>query len=376
MPSEHGRCARERVVTNRGESAAEQSRRRRGGARRPARVPSRPRSSRGTARARPGCCPAAAATRGGAPCCSRSPRGRCSRRSSSSRSTCCASATTVPAAGSRPGSSRAWPSCCATSRAGRPTRARVVTIRPPVLMGVGLTVAVLTALAPVLFGAPVLSSAKLAVPLPLLGRAGDRHQPVPRRRGVPADRRRGAGPAARARVGHRARHARRGGADMTPGDLVAAPTVNLVMALTVGVLYSVGFYLMLQRSLMRVLIGVVVLGHGTNLLLQLVGGPPARRADRRQLPARDVRRPAAAGARAHRRRDHLRADHVPAGAGLPLVHAGRPRRGAGRRRGPPHRAHPAPGRVARDRRRRRPRRRPGRRRTTADDDRATARGAR
>jgi multicomponent Na+:H+ antiporter subunit C len=63
---------------------------------------------------------------------------------------------------------------------------------------------------------------------------------------------------------------------MTPGDLVTAPTVNLVMALTVGVLYTVGFYLLLQRSLMRVLIGVVVLGHGTNLLLQLVGGPPAR----------------------------------------------------------------------------------------------------
>ena len=63
---------------------------------------------------------------------------------------------------------------------------------------------------------------------------------------------------------------------MTPGDLMTAPTVNLVMALTVGVLYTVGFYLLLQRSLMRVLIGVVVLGHGTNLLLQLVGGPPAR----------------------------------------------------------------------------------------------------
>ena len=63
---------------------------------------------------------------------------------------------------------------------------------------------------------------------------------------------------------------------MILGDLVAAPTVNLVMALTVGVLYTVGFYLMLQRSLMRVLLGVVVLGHGTNLLLQLVGGPPAR----------------------------------------------------------------------------------------------------
>jgi multicomponent Na+:H+ antiporter subunit C len=60
------------------------------------------------------------------------------------------------------------------------------------------------------------------------------------------------------------------------GDLLGPPTVNLVMAVTVGGLYAVGFYLLLQRSLMRVLIGVVVLGHGTNLLLQLVGGPPAR----------------------------------------------------------------------------------------------------
>ncbi|MHA6793217.1 Na(+)/H(+) antiporter subunit C [Pseudonocardia bannensis] len=48
------------------------------------------------------------------------------------------------------------------------------------------------------------------------------------------------------------------------------------MAVVVAVLYGVGFYLLLQRSLMRVLIGIVVLGHGANLLLQLAGGPPAR----------------------------------------------------------------------------------------------------
>jgi multicomponent Na+:H+ antiporter subunit C len=53
-------------------------------------------------------------------------------------------------------------------------------------------------------------------------------------------------------------------------------TINVAMALTVGVLFAVGFYLMLQRSLMRVLLGVVVLGHGTNLLLQIAGGPPGR----------------------------------------------------------------------------------------------------
>jgi multicomponent Na+:H+ antiporter subunit C len=53
-------------------------------------------------------------------------------------------------------------------------------------------------------------------------------------------------------------------------------TINWIMAVTVGVLYAVGFYLLLTRSLMRVLLGVVVLGHASNLLLQLAGGPPAR----------------------------------------------------------------------------------------------------
>lgn len=48
--------------------------------------------------------------------------------------------------------------------------------------------------------------------------------------------------------------------------------VNLTSALAVGGLYTAGTYLLLQRSLMRVLIGLVLLGHGTNLLLLLVGG--------------------------------------------------------------------------------------------------------
>lgn len=52
--------------------------------------------------------------------------------------------------------------------------------------------------------------------------------------------------------------------------------INLAMALVLAVLYSVGFFLLMQRSLMRILIGIVVLGHGANLLLQIAGGPPAR----------------------------------------------------------------------------------------------------
>lgn len=53
-------------------------------------------------------------------------------------------------------------------------------------------------------------------------------------------------------------------------------SINLAMALVLAVLYSVGFFLLLQRSLMRILIGIVVVGHGANLLLQLAGGPPGR----------------------------------------------------------------------------------------------------
>ena len=70
-------------------------------------------------------------------------------------------------------------------------------------------------------------------------------------------------------------------------------------------------------SLMRVLIGVVVLGHGTNLLLQLVGGPPARVPIVGNSAVRDVLRPVPAGARAHRGVITFASDDVPAGARLP-----------------------------------------------------------
>jgi multicomponent Na+:H+ antiporter subunit C len=55
-------------------------------------------------------------------------------------------------------------------------------------------------------------------------------------------------------------------------------TINLTMAIVLAVLYSVGFYLLMQRSLMRILLGIVILGHGSNLLLQTAGGPPGRAA--------------------------------------------------------------------------------------------------
>lgn len=52
---------------------------------------------------------------------------------------------------------------------GRADVGAAVRLRPPVLVGLGLTVAVLTALAPALAGEPVLSSAKWTLALPVLG---------------------------------------------------------------------------------------------------------------------------------------------------------------------------------------------------------------
>jgi multicomponent Na+:H+ antiporter subunit C len=48
--------------------------------------------------------------------------------------------------------------------------------------------------------------------------------------------------------------------------------MTLALAMVVAVLFAVGTYLMLQRTLTRVIFGLVLMGHGANLLLQLAGG--------------------------------------------------------------------------------------------------------
>lgn len=45
-------------------------------------------------------------------------------------------------------------------------------------------------------------------------------------------------------------------------------------ALVVATLYAVGTYLLLQRTLTRIVIGLALMGHGANLLLLAAGGPP------------------------------------------------------------------------------------------------------
>jgi multicomponent Na+:H+ antiporter subunit C len=47
---------------------------------------------------------------------------------------------------------------------------------------------------------------------------------------------------------------------------------NLTLALVVGVLYTTGTYLLLQRTLTRVVVGLGLIAHGANLLLLQAGG--------------------------------------------------------------------------------------------------------
>ncbi|GAB3344734.1 NADH-quinone oxidoreductase subunit K [Modestobacter lapidis] len=51
---------------------------------------------------------------------------------------------------------------------------------------------------------------------------------------------------------------------------------NLTLSLVVGVLFTGGSYLLLQRSLLRVVLGFVLLGHAVNLVLLVAGGPAGR----------------------------------------------------------------------------------------------------
>jgi len=46
----------------------------------------------------------------------------------------------------------------------------------------------------------------------------------------------------------------------------------LVMALVIGGLYAVGVYLLLRRNIVKLIFGLMVLGHASNLLLFTVGG--------------------------------------------------------------------------------------------------------
>jgi len=64
--------------------------------------------------------------------------------------------------------------------------------------------------------------------------------------------------------------------------------MELILALVVGVLYAGGVYMMLRRSIVKLIIGLVLLGHAVNLLIFTVGRlvrttPPLISADSQTL---------------------------------------------------------------------------------------------
>lgn len=51
-------------------------------------------------------------------------------------------------------------------------------------------------------------------------------------------------------------------------------TVSITSAVVVAVLFGSGVYLLLQRTLSRIVLGLVLMAHAVNLLLMVVGGGP------------------------------------------------------------------------------------------------------
>lgn len=48
--------------------------------------------------------------------------------------------------------------------------------------------------------------------------------------------------------------------------------MEIILAIMTGVLYAGGIYMILRRSLVKLIIGLILLGNGANLLIFLVGG--------------------------------------------------------------------------------------------------------
>lgn len=53
-------------------------------------------------------------------------------------------------------------------------------------------------------------------------------------------------------------------------------SVNITLLVIMGVLFACGIYLLTERSLTRVLLGIILLGNGVNLLILAMGGPAGR----------------------------------------------------------------------------------------------------
>lgn len=47
--------------------------------------------------------------------------------------------------------------------------------------------------------------------------------------------------------------------------------MNLILVIIIGLLYTAGLYMMMRRSFVKVIIGLILLGHAANMLIFTVG---------------------------------------------------------------------------------------------------------
>lgn len=48
--------------------------------------------------------------------------------------------------------------------------------------------------------------------------------------------------------------------------------MEILLIIIIGLLYASGIYMMLRRSLVKLIIGLILISHGVNMLIFLVGG--------------------------------------------------------------------------------------------------------
>ncbi|MFX0579895.1 Na(+)/H(+) antiporter subunit C [Nocardia nepalensis] len=53
-------------------------------------------------------------------------------------------------------------------------------------------------------------------------------------------------------------------------------TVNLTLLIVIGILVACGVYLILERAVSKMLLGMILFGNAVNLLILTVGGPDGR----------------------------------------------------------------------------------------------------
>ena len=171
-----------------------------------------------------------------------------SRSCCSSRCSCSSAGTTSPAGGFVGGLVAATAFALVLLSEGLEAARRLLRVDPLAFVAAGLAVALASGLPPLVRGWPYMTGLWLKVPLPVVGKIGSPGRV--RRGGLPR------GP--RDRAGDPLR-ARRGGA------------VTVLFAVVIGILYAAGLYLVMRRNVVKLVLGLALLGHAANLLIFTVG---------------------------------------------------------------------------------------------------------